>query len=306
MKNKHVDLIAIANADLAERLTRKSKKSDLKSVEMPKDDASLQTEAEVEPQTSQPKQLKVNPNPNARHAFNRDAWRALMALNVVRYVGALVLLIIITAGAIEPSWQILEKLSHPKLFFIAVLALLVSAVLFTYFSKHLVFDFHTLILMQFSLDVILTGIITHSTGSIESHFVPFYVLAVATGSIVLNRRLAFGLAAGAFLMMFFEHYYSILTQHNLVKPNYPFLANYGILLFITSFTISYLAKQIRIAELRSFIPGDEDIEDFLVREEINALKSALESTEGNKTEAAKLLGMSFRSFRYKLTKYNIE
>jgi two-component system response regulator PilR (NtrC family) len=35
------------------------------------------------------------------------------------------------------------------------------------------------------------------------------------------------------------------------------------------------------------------------------LTAALESTNGNKTEAAKLLGMTFRSFRYKLTKYNL-
>lgn len=304
MKNKHVDLIAIANADLAQRLTKKTQNKSANDAET--STISDSTEQDTESNLTEPRKLKINPNPNARHAFNRDAWMALMALNVVRYVGGLALLVMITAGAIEPSWQILERMSHPKLFFVSMLALLISAVLFTYFSKHMIFDFHILILLQFSLDVILAAIITHSTGSIESHFVPFYVLVVATGSIVLNRRLAYGLAAGAFLTMFFEHYYSILVQHDTIKPNYPFLANYGVLLFITGFAISYLAKQIRIAELRTFVPGDEDIEDFLVREEVNALKAALETTEGNKTEAAKLLGMSFRSFRYKLTKYNID
>lgn len=304
MKSKHVDLIAIANADLAQRLTKNAPKK--KTTEADKNEAATPNESNATSKNEKPRSLKINPNPNARHAFNRDAWMALLALNVVRYAGGLALLIMITAGAIDTNWQILERMSHPKLFFIAVLALLVSAVLFTYFSKHMIFDFNILVLIQFTLDVVLAAIITHSTGSIESHFVPFYVLVVATGSIVLNKRLAYGLAAGAFLTMFFEHYYSVIIQHSLVKPNYPFLANYGILLFITGFVISYLAKQIRIAELRTFIPGDEDIEDFLVREEVNALKSALEVTEGNKTEAAKLLGMSFRSFRYKLTKYNID
>jgi len=69
--------------------------------------------------------------------------------------------------------------------------------------------------------------------------------------------------------------------------------------------ISALAQRVRHAELRKFIPGHESIEDYLTREEITALKSALNKTNGNKTEAAKLLGMTFRSFRYKLTKYDI-
>jgi len=54
------------------------------------------------------------------------------------------------------------------------------------------------------------------------------------------------------------------------------------------------------------VPGDETIDEYLVRQEKTALKAALATTEGNKTEAAKLLGMTFRSFRYKLTKYDID
>ena len=72
-----------------------------------------------------------------------------------------------------------------------------------------------------------------------------------------------------------------------------------------SLLISALAQRLRHAELRKFIPGNESIEDYLIREEVEALKSALNKTDGNKTEAAKLLGMTFRSFRYKLTKYDI-
>jgi two-component system response regulator PilR (NtrC family) len=34
--------------------------------------------------------------------------------------------------------------------------------------------------------------------------------------------------------------------------------------------------------------------------------SALEEANGNKTEAAKLLKMSFRSFRYRLAKYGLD
>ncbi len=56
----------------------------------------------------------------------------------------------------------------------------------------------------------------------------------------------------------------------------------------------------------SFSPGDEPIDSYLERTEKEALKLALSRCNGKKTEAAELLGMSFRSFRYKLTKYGIE
>ena len=48
-----------------------------------------------------------------------------------------------------------------------------------------------------------------------------------------------------------------------------------------------------------------NLEDFLTRIEVSLLKQALERTRGNKTEAAKLLGLNFRSFRYRLAKYGL-
>ena len=39
--------------------------------------------------------------------------------------------------------------------------------------------------------------------------------------------------------------------------------------------------------------------------ETQLLKDALNRTGGNRTEAAKLLGISFRSIRYKLDKFGI-
>ncbi len=48
-----------------------------------------------------------------------------------------------------------------------------------------------------------------------------------------------------------------------------------------------------------------DLEQFLAQIEITLLKQALERTRGNKTEAAKLLNLNFRSFRYRLAKYGL-
>jgi two-component system response regulator PilR (NtrC family) len=61
----------------------------------------------------------------------------------------------------------------------------------------------------------------------------------------------------------------------------------------------------------SFYPEIFDVEgaslDTMVdRIEKDLLLKALERAEGNKTEAAKLLNISFRSFRYRLDKHGIE
>ena len=52
-------------------------------------------------------------------------------------------------------------------------------------------------------------------------------------------------------------------------------------------------------------PEGLDLEEFLAKIEISLLRQALERTGGNKTEAAKLLGLNFRSFRYRLAKYGL-
>jgi two-component system response regulator PilR (NtrC family) len=48
-----------------------------------------------------------------------------------------------------------------------------------------------------------------------------------------------------------------------------------------------------------------DLEETLLNTELHYIREALGKTGGNKTEAAKLLGLSFRSFRYKLEKLGI-
>ena len=55
-----------------------------------------------------------------------------------------------------------------------------------------------------------------------------------------------------------------------------------------------------------YTPGDGPLDEYLARIERRALNEALEHTGNNKTAAAKLLGMSFRSLRYKLDKYEIK
>ena len=52
-------------------------------------------------------------------------------------------------------------------------------------------------------------------------------------------------------------------------------------------------------------PDGMDLDRYLAGIEKDLLSQALEYTSGNKTEAAKLLGMNFRSFRYRLAKYGL-
>ncbi len=54
-----------------------------------------------------------------------------------------------------------------------------------------------------------------------------------------------------------------------------------------------------------FYPGAEPLDAYLERIERKALADALAQSNDNKTEAAKLLGLTFRAFRYKLAKFGL-
>jgi len=61
------------------------------------------------------------------------------------------------------------------------------------------------------------------------------------------------------------------------------------------------------ARSRALALGDSvDLEALVASIERSLIEQALVRAEGNKTEAAKLLGISFRSFRYRLKKYDMD
>lgn len=53
-------------------------------------------------------------------------------------------------------------------------------------------------------------------------------------------------------------------------------------------------------------PGDRSLDDYMENVEKRILENALKDAKYNKTEAARRLGITFRSLRYKLDKYGIE
>jgi len=53
-------------------------------------------------------------------------------------------------------------------------------------------------------------------------------------------------------------------------------------------------------------PGDKSLDDYMESIERRILENALKEAKYNKTEAARRLGITFRSFRYKLDKYEID
>jgi two-component system, NtrC family, response regulator PilR len=59
-------------------------------------------------------------------------------------------------------------------------------------------------------------------------------------------------------------------------------------------------------ELPDFDPAQESLEDYLDAIERKAITAALEENRWNKTAAAKQLGLTFRSFRYRLKKLSME
>ncbi len=57
--------------------------------------------------------------------------------------------------------------------------------------------------------------------------------------------------------------------------------------------------------LPNFQMGHTQIQDYLDDVERQILQSALRITQNNRTQAAKMLGISFRSMRYRLERLNI-
>ena len=54
------------------------------------------------------------------------------------------------------------------------------------------------------------------------------------------------------------------------------------------------------------LAGRAPLQDFLDRSERETLELALAQTRGNRTQAAKLLGITFRSMRYRLERLGME
>ena len=52
--------------------------------------------------------------------------------------------------------------------------------------------------------------------------------------------------------------------------------------------------------------GSASLDEYMEKIERQEINQALEQSQGNKTQAAKLLGISFRAMRYKLKKLELE
>lgn len=294
MTTKHSDLIAIANADLAKKLDRRQSASESAAAE-----SIAEAEADQKNPSAADRTQKVA-------SFKQEIWRTVFILNIIRGCLAIIFVGIGIVAVIHPDWGLAQRLSNTKLFLTGASLVLISAFIFGYISKYIKdTDFDLLATAQFTLDMVLAALLTYSAGSIESNVALLYLAVAATGSVVLPRKQALGLASGGIILMFFEHFYSILVGDTAIQLNYVLLVRYSLLMLAASLLISHLAERIKAAEFKGFAPGNQTIEEYLIAEETKALTAALEQTQGNKTEAAKLLGMTFRSFRYKLTKYDI-
>lgn len=67
-----------------------------------------------------------------------------------------------------------------------------------------------------------------------------------------------------------------------------------------------ISDGISLDHVASPLNSNETLQDFLDRVEKDAILKALNATRFNRTQAAKLLGISFRSLRYRLERLNIE
>jgi len=178
-------LIAIANPSLAQKLNN--------------DEAS----SKAQTAKNQPKLTRIQ-----EVTFDQDRWRAVLTLNIFRYVLALFLLTMIALPEVFDEFHSRNNLIHPDLFKASAIALLISAICFTIFTSKRIFELNHILIGQFSVDIILAGMLIHAAGSISSNFSLLFFVVVTTGSVVLRRKPALALASGATIIMLYEHLYS--------------------------------------------------------------------------------------------------
>ena len=71
-------------------------------------------------------------------------------------------------------------------------------------------------------------------------------------------------------------------------------------------TVNESTKPIRVDSDLDFPDTGIDLDRVVEDLELKLIREALKRSNGVKTKAAELLGLSFRQFRYKLSKYNRE
>lgn len=64
--------------------------------------------------------------------------------------------------------------------------------------------------------------------------------------------------------------------------------------------------QLPLQHVQASLSDGEPLEDYLIKQEKRAILTALEHCQGNKTAAAKRLGVSFRTLRYRLKKLGLD
>ena len=188
-------------------------------------------------------------------------WKALFYLNIFRFSLALIFCTMAILGADKTDITIVNI----KLFLSTSFLMLATSIIYAFAYLQAKSYSKQIMAGQFIIDLILCILIIHACGSLNSHLGFLLYVVVGSGSVVLPRIQALALAAGAIILMFYEHFYSIFSYD--IEPRYSMLGFLGAALFATSLIISNLARRARIAEASLGI----EHEKLLALEEINQL-----------------------------------
>jgi len=196
-----------------------------------------------------------------------ENWQLLSYFNIYRVViAALAVLLSVFIGdlfGIQGRAQ--------ALFMSTSLVYLVTSLFSIQVTRHQQPDFETQAAVFAFSDIIFLTLLTRASGGVDSGIGIFMLIAVASSSLLLGRRMTIFIAAVATLGIFVQHSWDLLVRNNEINEDlvsgFSKSAILGLAFFATAILGHLLAKRLRATEALAVSRG----EDLASLTEINEL-----------------------------------
>lgn len=172
-----------------------------------------------------------------------DTWKPLAYLNLYRLLVSSTFIIFY----LNETLSIPLKGYAPKLFISVILFYFIFSLINWIMIRLRQPSFNVQVYLGIFVDIIVTTLIMHAAGGIQSGFGTLMVVAIGGGSIVMSSRTALLFAAAATIAILGEQtYVSLLSTYE--DANYIQAGILGLSYFTTAIVVNFLARRIRESE----------------------------------------------------------